>query len=599
MHSRPTEETTEKAPEKKDGHVAVIYVHGMGSQRRYEEASRLIDAIDIHLSNSQRRGEEKGYLARIRPRLEPSRSGAGRTEVYIRAKHHSPKEEGVEPTNARFFELYWAPIMAEHSSAWRVLVWLFGQVPRPLETIRAEWRERPRLRRSTLMEIFHEPDSWPPGTRERDFSELMGLYHRFERHDARRDFPKGTFKNFLKFQEKEIKSSQSQKKLLALSELWRQKYRYREATTAFLLVTFGLTLMALTGVAAALILYAFQKTYGWEVLKPLLGIMPDPISTRLNPSLAALFGVLFSIGGLLGIRKFLTLYLGDVESWSTYEETDAKHQRRKKVIDRGFRLLSHVLSDPDCTRAVIVSHSLGTAVAQDTLLEVARYNRAHYPSDPISKPIPLDKITHLITIASPIDKIQYFFESYKSRFHRYKRVVEDLRGDIGGVPFSRNRKPHIHWINFWDEGDIISGAIHSPTSRRGLPNRVDNVHISNLYFPDPGASHSAYFDNRQVIGEIFSIIFKGEHDFANAPRKPGSDYDLESVYLGPGDKTGRARFFALSAILFPWLLLLGLILSLLDMNTGVLVTWFLAASAFAILLVGFCVGKVRGHRLPL
>ncbi|MGD9332157.1 MAG: hypothetical protein PVJ53_12650, partial [Desulfobacterales bacterium] len=116
-----------------------------------------------------------------------------------------------------------------------------------------------------------------------------------------------------------------------------------------------------------------------------------------------------------------------------------RHEEVRRLIDaidiflsnayriRGVDLISHVLQDPDCKRAVMVAHSLGTAVAHDVLLQAARHNRAYNATDPISGPIPLEKMTHWVTFGSPIDKIQYFFESYKSRHHRYKRVVEELR----------------------------------------------------------------------------------------------------------------------------------------------------------------------------
>ena len=55
-------------------YTAVIYTHGMGSQRRFEETSRLVDSIDNYLSHSHRsEGQSKGYLTKIRPRLEQAR----------------------------------------------------------------------------------------------------------------------------------------------------------------------------------------------------------------------------------------------------------------------------------------------------------------------------------------------------------------------------------------------------------------------------------------------------------------------------------------------------------------------------------------------
>ncbi|WP_205219161.1 hypothetical protein [Desulforhopalus vacuolatus] len=586
----------------KQGHVAVIYVHGMGNQRRHEEVSRLVDSIDIYLSNSYReRGEAKGYLTKIRPRLELSLNDSKRTETYIRAIHrYASDHDWSHATNVRFYEVYWAPIMAQHSSVRRVLMWLFSQIRRPLQTIMANWRERQRLRRSTLVDLFEHPEKWAAGVNRHDIEELVSLYNKFEKPPALSVFRRGSFDDFLEFQKRELgKRPDKLKRCLALSRLWRSRYRIREAKNAFLLITLALLLLLLAGIATGLILLVLQQLSGWQVLLPFLNVLPESVASKLQPTWPTAFGLAVSLGGLSGVGSFLKTYMGDVESWATYEETDARHERRKRVIERGVDLISHVLKNPDCRRAVIVSHSLGTTVAHDTLLEAVRNNRAHNPTDPIAKPIRLDKIKHFVTLGSPIDKIHYFFESYKSRCHRYKRVVEELRGDIGNAPFSRNRKPYIHWINYWDEGDIISGALYSPANRREFKHRVDNVHVSNLHFPDPAASHLAYFDNRRVIGDLFDIIYKGAYDLSDAPLIPNTGYDYESIFLNNEDKPGRAKFYTISAILIPWLLLLGLIFRFLNINTGALVIWSLAAFTSAFVLIGFLFGKIRGHRLPL
>ena len=56
---------------KRDPHVAVIYVHGMGEQRRLEETARLVDALDIYLN--ERRKDENEFLHKIDPGIEKSR----------------------------------------------------------------------------------------------------------------------------------------------------------------------------------------------------------------------------------------------------------------------------------------------------------------------------------------------------------------------------------------------------------------------------------------------------------------------------------------------------------------------------------------------
>src|SRR5260370_4438653 len=52
---------------------SVVYFHGMGSQRRYEETSRLIDCLDKYLGRQHREGNSLGMLRNIRARVEPLR----------------------------------------------------------------------------------------------------------------------------------------------------------------------------------------------------------------------------------------------------------------------------------------------------------------------------------------------------------------------------------------------------------------------------------------------------------------------------------------------------------------------------------------------
>src|SRR5262249_59742513 len=121
--------------------------------------------------------------------------------------------------------------------------------------------------------------------------------------------------------------------------------------------------------------------------------------------------------------------------------------------------------------------------------------------------LPLEKIVVFVTMGSPVDKIHYFFESYRSAYHRYIRVIEGIRGDITEIPFAKNRKPHIHWINFWDRADLVSGSLETP-ARPPLANlRGDNVQVSSFPFPYPGARHSGSFQHRPVIPHLYAIIF--------------------------------------------------------------------------------------------
>lgn len=231
-----------------DGYTSVIYFHGMGSQRRYEELSRLVDAIDTFLTHSDRDGKKnggKGLLRGIVPRLEPLSGSREKTIAYIEAEYDSKKDgEWGEKTPVRFYEVYWAPVMAGSRSVKRVLKWMFSQVLRPWQTFFSPWRERQRLRRSVLINLLDVQEKWPEGVEEADFERLVKLYDDFEKPDIIERFPKGTFSDFISFlkdgqEEERVRKVQS----VALARMWFKQYQRRELLNGFYLLTLVLALV--------------------------------------------------------------------------------------------------------------------------------------------------------------------------------------------------------------------------------------------------------------------------------------------------------------------------------------------------------------------
>lgn len=590
--STPDAKAPTRAP-----YTAVIYVHGIGNQRRYEETSRLVDRLDQYLQRQHLKGNSIGMLARVEPRVEPLRPDPAKGIIaYIRTIFSTdPKFRNARPV--RFYEIYWAPMMAQTESTWRVIKWLFRQPLRPWSTLRAPWRERQRLRRAALVAMFERGQPRPPGVEEQDYRHLMKLYNDFEGPVALRNHPAGTFEEFLAFVTAQTKGKpETTRRRLSLARAWRAAYVRSELGAAFALTTMALALLLLAGAAVAGALQALQAVVGYAPLAELFRRADAPLKADWKTALT----VVTALAGLLGLGKLLTDYLGDVEAWATYEETDVKHEARQKVLDTSLEVLTHVLCDEACERVAIVAHSLGTSVAHDALLALTRRNRAFRPEYPMAGPVPLGKIEHFITMGSPIDKIEYFFESYASDFHRYKRVVESLRGDIGTPPFTDNRKPHVHWINFWDEGDVISGALHSPASGAEFSHHVDNFHIASLRFPAPGASHAGYFDNRTVIRTIFEAVYHraGSFELLTQPA-PDKPYDYDSVYLGPGEPRGGRRIYIALVAAIPWLALAGLIAWLLGGRPLALGAWALTAAAGAVLLAGYLASRARGQLTPI
>lgn len=570
-------------------YTAVVYFHGMGSQRRYEEVSRLIDSIDRYLAGAQR-----GMLMKIAPRLEPGRADPDSIFTYIRTYFRDRAATGWTDTRqVRFHEVYWAPVMAGQKSVLGVMRWMGRQIMRPWGTLRAPWRERQRLRRASLAALYEGAlKTLPPGIELRDYAAIARRYDEFEGPDALRAFPEGHFKQFLTFLEgdRAVTAGRHQR----LARLWRSHYRRRELWNGFALITIALALALLLGATVALAFVVLQRLTAFAE-----GTALASLAALAPPTWKSVIATLTALAGLIGLNRFLTDYMGDVEAWATYDETDEKHEKREKVIACGMASLEQVLLDDRCERVVIVAHSLGTTIAHDTLFALLRRNRAHDRQKPMEHPLPLTKIEHFVTLGSPIDKIEYFFESYRSPFHRYRRIVEYLRGDISSEPFTRNRKPFIHWINFWDDGDLISGPLHSPAGSAGFVQRVDNVHVANLAFPDPGASHSAYFLNRNVIAKLFEVIFERGWSFRALPARVKQDPDWPSAFLGPAiDPPGARRFWLMAAMLIPWSALAALILEAVAPALSPW-PWLLPGAASAAVALGYAAGTRLGPRHPL
>jgi hypothetical protein len=607
-------ETTGEGANVSGGYTAIVHFHGMGSQRRLEETARMVDALDKHQRHSAAAHLPIGKLLSIEPRLERRRDplNSGRNESFIRATWKHPTDSAQPVKVLRFYEVYWAPLMADGKSVTRTLKWVLSQLWRPIRNGTTPWRERQRLRRATLMEM-NQSSFWTGiNQNDKDIERLAARYDAFERLDALERWPKGYIADFYAFirsqfgvEEKDRDTPETVERLVALTRRWRIRYWLTGART-FLILT---TMMLAAALAAAglffgvlgalrLVLEATSTSAGVASKLPQFG----------NPwQIAGMVTVALASG--IGITRFLTDAVGDVETWSTYAETDAKHRVRKEVLACGTGLLTHILADPACTRVVITAHSLGTAIAQDTLLALARGNRAsneryRMTGDPQQGGVNLKPIEHLVTFGSPIDKIEYFFESSRSQSHRYRRVVENLRGDIGEEPFLANTRPHIHWINVWDDADLVSGSLQSPTAalpsklRSRTRNLVDNVHVEGFAFPDPVASHIRYLRYRSFVAMLFGIIVHRERSFAVMTPDQLRARAYGPLIAGPGSKPHRRIGWQLAALALPWIIAVTWLLRLLcgiDPTPGIAI----AVGIAVLLAAGFAYNAIKGPQEPI
>ena len=564
----------ENAEEQTGRYTAVVHFHGMGSQRRLEETSRLIDALDRYQYAEFKANRPIGILQDIKPRLTPSDPEGNEPDAYVRAEHLPPWPKGTSQEdrhkklhNLRFHEAYWAPVMAEEKSAISIVVWLLGQWRRPFQTLLTPWRQRQRLRRASLFDLFENySHKLPEKHEDTDLASLVEIYNKFESPASRDGERRRSFSDFLAYirkvtvEDKQRSEADRCTRLQSVAKAWRHHYVSTEIKTIFLLTTAVLVLALSAGAVLAGAFLAADAVVGVgqlvPALAPVIALLGEPGSIAMM-----LVGGLVS---LTGTGRFLTDALGDVRAWASYLETDVGNRKRQEILSSARRTMIRVLTDGKCNRVVVTAHSLGTTIAHDTLLSLTRMNRAHNPENPIEKPIPLEKIEHFITWGSPIDKIEYFFESSTSDSHRYLRVREDLRGDTGSAPFAKNRHRYIHWINFWDDGDPVSGPLSSPMPASRSLNPVDNFHVKGFAFPFPGASHTRYLSHRPIVAYLWDVIINRVGSYAALENRgpngsDGKDYD--SVLIRPGKGRGDRRSLQYLALGLPWVVALTIALA--------------------------------------
>jgi len=500
-------------------HVAVVFFHGIGRQRRYETTAYLLEALDdwVFASYRARDGQFPQPRLDIRTRSEELRADGtpdGATIVYQQADY--------QKIRVRFYEGYWAPATVMGTSAGAAFVWLMRQLLRPITVLWTPWRSYARLRRGDLFTWSNRK-----GIPQHDVRRLVNLYRHFV---AQRQADATRFADFLEFIRKQRKPEEAAA-LLPLAQRWYRWHIRRQWSHLALLAFIGLSLVAI------LVLLLLGVLALLAAVSTLTASMPMIPSEALKPDLKNAFMLLSVFFGAVGVRAFLRDYIGDVQQFVTYEEVQPLYERRQKILSMGTRTLSHVLKDPQCERVVIVAHSLGTAVALDAVLQLRSSNQASAPSasagDVMKGPLPLGKIQHFITCGSPIDKINYFFAALRSGSRSYESVIEALRGDITTVPFSGGgRQPYIHWINFWDRGDPISGPIETVAGDLVRDQRVDNVQVCSFLWPDPAASHDGYLRHREMMRTVFASAFFDAFSFANYPHEKGKVPNWP--WIGPG-----------------------------------------------------------------
>jgi hypothetical protein len=570
---------------KQKHYTALVYFHGIGEQKRYEEVSRLVDELESYDRDQEKSEQERQKTTQQKEAVKHNsllvtefEFEEPRSDLLTRDIGYIPmtrKDVRGQDREYRFYDAYYANQTAGGQPPLEVFLWLLQLAYKPVKILFSSWRNISRLRRATLLGHWDRHAgkgrrSKPAETsleeqerekqRKENRQKLLDAYDTFRDIGLRGKFPKGAFSDFVKaFYDEKNQFPGYGRALFSrtqdpLSQLvrdafgWWWRFVRVQLKIIFIVLTMLLTLALLLG--GALMTVTGLLPLGWALV---------------------LGAVILLIGN--GIRGFLRHYLGDLYLWTTYEETAAKNEKRRKILNTSMGYLSHVLQDNTCERVVVIGHSMGTTVAYDTILELARLNRAKKKEGSKREDLPLNRIQYLVTFGSVIDKVDYLFKTSSSPSYRYTSVVENLRGDLGTSPFSEffDQKdkpeklplPHIHWINFWDQADLASSPLYTPINGKFYLQHnymVDNYEVVNNCAPLPNNAHTTYLQNREVIASIYKLCFEDAQNFREFQQNLLSNKEDKLPMFGR-EKKGLPTTIPLLVLvaLVPWVILLNLV----------------------------------------
>lgn len=487
-------------------YTAILSIHGIGRHRRYANAGALLSALEAVSGSTN--SENLDTIIQVRAGIEPPRDPGLRDDVPMLELKRARRHHGKLFVGAAFriYEVNWSPDTRGGVPGWTMLGWTARLVQSTLRTDPSNWLLWPRLRLARLRATADR--SAVPALRHaaavlagsyRNYRGSLGARHRELR--AR----KPLFADFVEFAKGHAKGAATASNIDLAAAAWRDERLPCERSVGAIgrLALTGLALTALV-VAAPGSMFVGEAHLGpvWEIGLPAV--------------LTAVLGGAIVLG-----RRFLTTIFSDARYWSALNENDRYYETRSAILDRATATLRHLVSDDACGRVVIVSHSLGTAIAYDALRAIGLHNHTRKRSP--EEWIRIRKVECLITMGSPVDKLALLFETTGSRTFREELMREELRGDETAMPFWVGDRQRIKWLNFWDPADPVSDALAIPLGAKPLgggfvPTGIENVEVANSAFDDPAGAHTGYLTNPAVAARIFNEIFRPEVSAVGAQR---------------------------------------------------------------------------------
>jgi hypothetical protein len=491
---------------KKSDYTAILSVHGIGRHNAHENLGALLETLE---RAAKRHSSGRSILAAPTVVIEPHRGDqefADVTAIEVKQLRKGRNGRLGRVKSARIYEVNWSPETRAAVPIWSMLAWLGHLLIKGLFLDRGNWLRRPRLRKARL----HASRLDPTKTQKSHPWAILASNYRSFRGSLGRQFrdendikESAGFDQFLNFVVQRSGDAYSSCELAAAAEAWRGTELPAERSIARIKGIALSLFLTLSGLSTCLILaMATASNYA------------APAWIRLLPMVFGTFVLLI----LFYMRYAITHIASDIRYWAAIGANEKHADVRRAVLQKTSAMIRHIVADENCTKVVIVCHSLGTTIAYDAICEIGRYNRARINADSALH-VPIEKINDLISLGSPIDKIACLFEPDGAKSFRTAVLNEDLRGDLSLPPFFVNKVSAVRWINFWDAADPVSDALFTPLGTavdgdRFLTANIRNVEVCNSWGYDALGSHIGYLGNSVVSDAIFACAFEDKAGLA-------------------------------------------------------------------------------------
>ena len=457
--------------------TALVFIHGMGEQRRYADSALLATRLAWRAGAPLPRVD-------LAWRLD---------EPVARPRARARVSAEIEDRTVVFHDVYWAPLVAGRTTFRSLVRWLKARALRPLRSLAARWASHPELKIATLQE---DKDGLSRLERE-----LMDDYLAFASEARARQGPYGAgvfgaFVDFLRARHAGDDPAALAARLKAAGS-WLRRFRNVN------LLTFLRSLPLLAALFSGVL--AVPLTGAWLADRL---VHPEPGAAFTLVTLAA--GALWLAA--FPLARMLVRTIGDVEVYATYVEASERHAAHEAVVAEAVTVLRRALEDEAVARVVLVAHSLGSVVAWDALRVLTLETQSGGPL----RPAALLKLARVVTYGSPIDKVRYFHFMDDKNDPTFAAVLERLRADTRSGPFE-NRPEGLAWDNWYDPADLVAGRLESPNDR-DMTAPVRNVAVACGRFPNPFTSHNGYLDRPQVLDGILDALAGRPRPVASSPR---------------------------------------------------------------------------------